>query len=154
MEIENIRVTKKFMFDMAHALYGHDGACANIHGHTYNLAVTIFGAPLQESTNPKNGMVIDFGDLKKIVQREVIERFDHALVLNGNSPHSKVEVLHQQFNKIILVPFQPSCENLLIEIKNTLVHFFNVHHQLISLRLDETQTSFAEWHLSDNQPVL
>ena len=153
MKIENIRVTKKFMFDMAHALYGHDGTCANIHGHTYHLAVTIFGVPLQESESPKNGMVIDFGDLKKIVQREVIDRFYHALVLNENSPHSKVEVLHQQFNKIILVPFQPSCENMLIEIKNTLVHFFNVH-QLISLRLDETPTSFAEWHLSDNQPVL
>ena len=154
MENEKIRVTKKFTFDMAHALYGHDGACANIHGHTYHLAVTIFGSPLIEINNPKNGIVIDFTDLKSIVKKEVIDRFDHALVLNGNSPHSKVEVLHNQFNKIILVPFQPSCENMLIEIKNTLIHFFNVRHQLISLRLDETPTSYAEWHLSDNQKAL
>ncbi len=151
MVTEKIRVTKKFTFDMAHALYGHDGPCANIHGHTYHLAVTIFGSPLQNLTNPKDGMVIDFTDLKNIVKKEVIDRFDHSLVLNGKSPHTKIEVLHQQFNKIILVPFQPSCENMLIEIKNSLVHFFNVHHQLISLRLDETPTSYAEWHLNDNQ---
>ena len=154
MENEKIRVTKKFTFDMAHALYGHDGACANIHGHTYHLSVTIFGSPLMEINNPKDGMVIDFSDLKTIVKKEVIDRFDHALVLNGNSPHNKVEVLHQQFNKISLVPFQPSCENMLIEIKNILIHFFNVRHQLISLRLDETPTSYAEWHLNDNQKVL
>ncbi len=154
METEKIRVTKKFTFNMAHALYGHDGPCANIHGHTYHLAVTIAGSPLQETNHPKNGMVIDFGDLKSIVQREVVERFDHALVLNGNSPHSKVEVLHQQFNKIILLPFQPSCENMLVEIKNSLLHFFDIKHQLISLRLDETPTSYAEWHLSDNLKAL
>ena len=154
MLIEKIRVTKKFTFDMAHALYGHDGPCANIHGHTYHLSVTIFGVPLQDVSNPKNGMVIDFTDLKNIVKREVIDRFDHALVLNGNSPHKKLEELHQQFNKIIFVPFQPSCENLLIEIKNSLIHFFNIQHQLISLRLDETPTSYGEWHLSDNQKAL
>ena len=106
------------------------------------------------SLSVKDGMVIDFTDLKNIIKKEVINRFDHALVLNGNSPHNKIEVLHQQFNKIILVPFQPSCENLLIEIKNTLVGFFNAHHQLISLRLDETPTSYAEWHFSDNQNII
>lgn len=150
MQPQKIRVTKRFTFDMAHALYGHDGSCANIHGHTYHLSVTIRGIAIQDNTHPKNGMVIDFGDLKKIVHKEVVERFDHALVLNGNSPHNKVEVLFQQFNKIILVPFQPSCENLLLEIKDSIMPALGKMHQLVSLRLDETPTSFAEWHLSDN----
>ena len=151
METEKIRVTKKFIFDMAHALYGHDGPCKNIHGHTYHLFVTIIGTPQEEINHPKNGMVIDFTDLKELVKKEVTNHFDHALVLNGNSPHKNVEILHQQFDKIILVPFQPTCENLLIEIKNRLIPFLSGVQQLISLRLEETQTSYAEWHLSDNK---
>jgi len=46
---------------MAHALYGHDGPCNNIHGHTYHLHITILGSPVEEAGDPKNGMVIDFG---------------------------------------------------------------------------------------------
>ena len=149
--MEKVRVTKKFIFDMAHALYGHDGPCKNIHGHTYHLFVTIIGTPLTETNHPKTGMVIDFSDLKELVKREITNHFDHALVLNGNSPHKNIEVLHQQFDKITLVPFQPTCENLLLEIKNRLLPFLSGQQQLISLRLEETPTSFAEWHLSDNK---
>lgn len=136
---------------MAHALYGHDGPCRNIHGHTYHLYVSIIGIPQTEINHPKNGMVIDFTELKDLVKKEVTNHFDHALVLNGNSPHKNIEILHQQFDKIILVPFQPTCENLLIEIKNRLIPFLSGEQQLISLRLEETPTSYAEWHLSDNK---
>ena len=135
---------------MAHALYGHDGPCRNIHGHTYHLHVTILGNPLQEINHPKNGMVYDFGDLKSLVKNEIVDHFDHALVLNENSPHKNVEVLHQQFDKIVLLPFQPSCENLLIEFKKRLEHFFNSKHSLVALKLEETPTSFAEWRREDN----
>ena len=60
----NIRITKKFRFEAAHALYGYDGKCKNIHGHNYNLFVTVIGVPVNESTNVKYGMVMDFSDLK------------------------------------------------------------------------------------------
>ena len=148
--MDKVRVTKKFTFDMAHALYGHDGPCRNIHGHTYHLSVTIMGVPLSEEGASKDGMVMDFTDLKKLIQQEILHYFDHALVLNGNSPHKNQEVLYQQFTKILLVPFQPSCENLLIEIKNRLLRFFDTKHQLVAIRLDETPTSYAEWHWHDN----
>ena len=87
MKEEIIRVTKTFTFDMAHALYNHDGLCRNIHGHTYHLAVTLIGKAIQEHGHPKNGMIIDFGDLKKTVHEKVTSRFDHALVLNSMAPH-------------------------------------------------------------------
>ena len=63
--LPTIRVTKKFNFEMAHALTGHDGPCKNIHGHSYFLFITISGKPINDSTDPKNGMVMDFSDLKK-----------------------------------------------------------------------------------------
>jgi 6-pyruvoyltetrahydropterin/6-carboxytetrahydropterin synthase len=148
---EKIRVTKKFTFDMAHALYGHDGPCKNIHGHTYHLAVTLIGKAKNEFGHPKDGMLVDFGDLKKVINEHIVSHFDHALVLNENAPHKGLELLHQQYDKIMLVPFQPSCENLIVEIKNRLQTVFaNETFHIHSIRLDETPTSYAEWFLADN----
>ena len=54
-----IRITKQFKFEMAHALAGYDGICANIHGHSYRLWVTIIGDVNSEDGHVKNGMVLD-----------------------------------------------------------------------------------------------
>ena len=57
--MSTIRVTKSFSFETAHALYGYDGLCKNIHGHSYKLYVTVIGTPITDSSNVKFGMVID-----------------------------------------------------------------------------------------------
>lgn len=146
-----IRVTKTFTFDMAHALFGYDGPCKNIHGHTYNLHVTLKGKPLKDSKNPKNGMVIDFTNLKASVNEKIINVFDHALVLNKNSPHKELETnLSAQFEKIIFLEQQPTCENLLLHFQQVLLPLFQADIQLVYLKLEETPTSYAEWFLSDN----
>ena len=85
MKTQKVRVTKTFSFDMAHALYGYDGPCKNIHGHTYHLSVSILGKPIADVNDVKVGMVMDFGDLKKIVSSNIIKNFDHALVLNKSN---------------------------------------------------------------------
>ena len=54
-----IRITKEFKFEMAHALYGYDGLCKNIHGHSYRLWVTVRGEVLEENGSKKDGMVLD-----------------------------------------------------------------------------------------------
>jgi len=78
--MSNIRITKQFSFETGHALYGYDGKCKNVHGHSYRLDVTVIGTPISDNTNVKFGMVIDFGDLKKIVKDEIVDVFDHATV--------------------------------------------------------------------------
>ena len=60
--------------EMAHALHGYDGLCKNIHGHSYRLWVTIIGEVLQEKDNVKNGMVLDFSLLKKIVKPDIVDK--------------------------------------------------------------------------------
>ena len=77
-----IRITKEFNFETGHALHGYDGLCKNVHGHSYKLSVTIKGQPINDPSHVKNGMVIDFSDLKKIVREEIVYPFDHATVLN------------------------------------------------------------------------
>ena len=81
-ELSLIRVTKEFPFEMAHVLWNYDGPCRNVHGHSYRLFVTISGIPADNPDNPKNGMVIDFTDLKSIVKKEIVNVFDHSVVLS------------------------------------------------------------------------
>ncbi|HOZ83212.1 MAG TPA: 6-carboxytetrahydropterin synthase [Bacteroidia bacterium] len=148
---ETVRVTKIFVFDMAHALFGYDGPCKNIHGHTYKLSVTLKGKPFNDNSNPKAGMVIDFSILKQIVQEKIIKQFDHALVLNNDSPHKLLDkVLTQQFEKIIYLDVQPTCENLLLHFKKQLASHFADKIKLVYLKLEETPTSYSEWCIDDN----
>src|SRR5688500_14804488 len=108
-----VRVTKEFSFDMAHALKDYKGKCENIHGHTYHLAVTVLGEVLTEAT-PRLGMVLDFGDLKKIVKEHVLDVFDHVLVLNETD--ARKDQVSALDTKLILTPYQPTAENLLVEL--------------------------------------
>ena len=71
--MSKIRITKQFTFETGHALYGYDGKCKNVHGHSYKLSVTVIGTPIDDQANVKYGMVIDFGDLKKIVKEEMVQ---------------------------------------------------------------------------------
>ena len=150
--MNKIRVTKSFNFETAHALYGYDGKCKNIHGHSYKLFVTVKGIPNQNADDPKFGMVIDFGDIKSIVKSEVVDLFDHAILLNENSPHKALgENLTQEGHKVIFTAYQPSCENMLLDMVAKIAPKLPEFVQLQSLRLHETETSYAEWLAEDNQ---
>ena len=133
--MKKIRVTKVFTFDMAHALFGYDGPCKNIHGHTYRLSVTLIGEQIQEENNPKEGMVIDFTDFKRIVKENVIDIFDHTLVLKNDTPHSKIKGLSDNFERIIYSPYQPSCENLLFDMLDRMQNHLPSNVEIKNVRL-------------------
>ncbi len=140
-----IKITKQFSFEMAHALRNYDGLCRNIHGHSYKMDITLAGQPLHDENSPKNGMVMDFGDLKKLVNEEVISLFDHALVLNDKTDKRLIEVLKQHYGKIVTVDFQPTTENLLNFIAEKLKAKLPERVKLTRVRLRETDTSYADW---------
>lgn len=135
---------------MAHALSNYDGKCKNIHGHTYKLFVTLIGIPCEDCSSPKNGMVLDFGDLKNIVKIPIVDVFDHALVVPANKGFEDLRKF-QETDKYIEVPFQPTCENLTIYIANIIRSKLPDSVSLYSIRLYETPTSYAEWFVDDNQ---
>lgn len=137
---------------MAHALKGYDGPCRNIHGHSYELVVTVIGIPATDGNSPKLGMVMDFGDLKKIVRDCIISDFDHALVLNRASADEFLPLKAEVFGKTILVDYQPTSENLLIDFAGRLLPRMPGGIRLHNLRLHETVTSYAEWFAGDNLP--
>ena len=147
-----IRITKQFNFETGHALFGYDGKCRNVHGHSYKLAVTVIGRPITDTKNVKLGMVIDFGDLKKIVKEEIVDEFDHATVFNKNTPHVELaKELSDRGHSVILADYQPTSENMVIDFAAKITARLPKNIALHSLRLQETETSFAEWYAIDNE---
>lgn len=148
--MSKIRITKQFTFETGHALYGYDGKCRNVHGHSYKLSVTVIGTPITDNSNVKYGMVIDFGDLKKIVKSEIVDIFDHATVFNKNTPHIDLaKELENRGHNVILVNYQPTSENMVIDFADKIERLLPNYIQLYSLKLQETDTSFAEWFAED-----
>ena len=143
-----VRITKEFKFEMAHALYGYDGVCANIHGHSYRLWVTVKGEVKNENGHTKDGMLMDFTDLKSIVKPEIVDKYDHSLVLNANSPHVDLDL--SVFNKVHYLNYQPTSENLVLDFANFIKEQLPDGVDLLKLVLSETASSFAEWNLEDN----
>lgn len=146
-----IRITKIFTFETAHVLYNYDGKCKNMHGHSYKLFVTVKGTPINDINNVKNGMVVDFGDIKKIVKEEIVDVWDHAVLLNALTPHKELgEDLARKGHKVIECNYQPTCENMLYEIAEKIKNKLPSHVQLAYLKLHETENSYGEWFAEEN----
>ena len=118
--MKNITVTKRFTFDAAHNIEAYHGKCERLHGHTYTLEVSVKGLP------DKEGMVIDFCELKRIVKENIIDVLDHVYI-----------------NEV--VDFNPSSENLLhwmAEILEPLLS--DERYSLHSIALWETPDNKAQ----------
>lgn len=120
-----LTVTKRFTFEACHNLPLYDGKCARLHGHSYILEVTVSGRRIIDKDNPKYGMIIDFKDLKRIVNENVIEKVDHSN-LNDIFEYS-------------------TDENMVVEIFNTIKNVLPTSLKLVSCKLWETADSYAEY---------
>jgi len=144
-----IRITKEFRFEAAHALKGYDGPCRNIHGHSYELAVTVTGSPINSTASAKYGMVMDFGDLKCLIKDNVIDLFDHALIIHNSLEKLGAIPQSEPFTNVVYVDYQPTSENMLLDIAARLAGLLPQGIKLHHLLLRETSSSYAEWYASD-----
>ena len=145
-----VRITKEFTFEAVHALEGYDGPCKNIHGHSYALSVTVIGDPSLNQDTPKKGMVMDFGDLKRMIKTSIIDPFDHALILQSGAQKESLGMIHGEIcDNVIIVGYQPTSENMLIDFAGKIAKLLPSTLKLHSLRLRETGTSYAEWFAED-----
>ena len=139
-----IHLTKIFHFEAAHALMGYDGRCRNIHGHSYEMRVTIKGMPIDDPSSPKHGMVMDFGDLKKIVNEEIVDHYDHAFIINDQMPKDFIEEVKRHYERIIVLPYQPTTELMLLDFSKRIKKRLPQHVSLVKILLKETEGSYAE----------
>lgn len=123
----SIKTTKSFTFDAAHFLPNHKGKCANMHGHTYRLEVTVVRENGQLCLNGTDeGMVIDFADLKALVKAEVIDKMDHK-ILND------------------VLPFRTTAENIAAYIFEVLTDKLQSGGVILDrIKLWETPDSYTE----------
>ncbi|MCF7521770.1 6-carboxytetrahydropterin synthase QueD [Neisseria sp. ZJ106] len=137
-----MKITKIFTFDSSHMLDGHDGKCRNLHGHTYKLEITVSDGLIQGGA--KDGMVMDFADLKTIVQAEIINPFDHAFIYHGgNERESQIAALLDGWQmKTLRLPCRTTAENMAALMYGRLK---NAGLNVCSVKLWETPTSCAEY---------
>ena len=126
-----LSVTKKFEFEACHHLPHYDGACHNMHGHSYKLEVTVCGEPIKDTNDHKCGMIVDFKDLKKIVKENVVDIYDHSC-------------LDTFFDN-------PTAENMVITISHIIRDKLPKGVKLVSCKLWETSTSYAEYNLMQEE---
>lgn len=108
-----MKIAKEFHWEMGHRLPEHFGKCKNIHGHSYRMIVELQG-DLNE-----HGMIMDYYDLKKIVN-PLVEKLDHAFMVYEKDIEI-IRFLESMSSKKIIVGFQSTVENIckyiLTEIK-------------------------------------
>jgi 6-pyruvoyltetrahydropterin/6-carboxytetrahydropterin synthase len=75
-----MRITRRLEFDAGHRIPNHQSQCRHLHGHRYALEVTLSGPVVSVSGDAREGMVMDFSEVKRIAQREVVDRWDHAFL--------------------------------------------------------------------------
>jgi len=138
-----LRLTKIFHFEMAHAIHGYQGACKNIHGHSYELHVTLGTSTLQTEYIPSPGFIIDFKQIKNLVNSAVIDKFDHSLILS--EAYIKEHPSDHAQDNLIIWPVEPSAENILLYLQELLHAKLPSDIKLLQIKLFETKDSFAEW---------
>jgi len=138
-----ISITKIFRFEAAHAIHQYLGNCSNIHGHSYELHVTVQGKQTSDGFIDGLGIIIDFKDLKALVQESAIKKLDHKLVLS--KAYLAEEKKDFSTDELVVFEVEPTAENLLIFLRNQIRTILPESVQLTSLKLWETRDSYAEW---------
>jgi len=136
-----VSITKIFTFEAAHAISEHTGQCRHVHGHSYRLEVCVSAEQFDEL-----GMVMDFKELKQIVNENYLDYLDHALILKRDSAHRFLSDSSEA--KVFLMDAEPTVEQMLLLAVDTIRPNLPERVSLVRLKLYETATSFGEWTAS------
>lgn len=139
-----LSITKIFHFEMAHAIHEHESACQHIHGHSYKLFVTVASGKGDDYIDGL-GFVMDFKVLKEIINETVIRQLDHKLVLSRTFVACNQSLL--PLENLQIWDVEPSVENLLVFARKAINEKLPEGIQLVSLKLYETDSSYAEWKI-------
>lgn len=153
-----LTATKEFSFDCAHMLSNHEGLCANLHGHTYKMQVTLQSLHARglNLSGPAEGMVVDFKDIKEIVDKRIVKKFDHAFIYwqNGDGENECekeiMETLQRYGKKIYFMEDRPTAENMARHFFAAIAYCLKATEYSVavtSVKVWETPTSYAEFRL-------
>ncbi len=143
-----MRITRRLEFDAGHRIPDHASQCKHLHGHRYVIEITLTGDIIHAAGNPANGMVMDFGEIKHIAKRHLVDQWDHAfLAFRDDTPI--VDFLGSlPDHKTVLLDAVPTAENLALIAFRILdtqyADTFGNHLRLEQVRLFETPNCWAD----------
>ncbi|MCX6152141.1 MAG: 6-carboxytetrahydropterin synthase [Ignavibacteriales bacterium] len=132
-----MKIAKEFRWEMGHRLSFHKGKCKNLHGHTYKLLLELSG------DEDKNGMVIDYYDLEKMIS-PIIEKIDHSCMVSNKDVELK-DALVKLNSKMVIVDFESTAENISKYILKEIAAIkLPQNVKSIKARIYETEFDYAE----------
>jgi len=143
-----ISITRRLEFDSGHRIPNHEGQCRHLHGHRYAIEVTLTGGVADHPGKADDGMVLDFGDIKRLTNQHVVEPWDHAFSV-AEEDIGIVDFLNSLPNhKTVVMEHVPTIENLASAafalLEPVFAKAFDGRLQLSSLRLYETPNCWAD----------
>lgn len=147
-----ISITRRLEFDAGHRIPNHDGQCRHLHGHRYAIEVTLTGEVADHPGKADDGMVLDFGDIKRLTNQYVVERWDHAFLV-AKEDEGLVTFLGTLPNhKTVIMEHVPTVENLanaaFAILQPVFSDAFGGRLNLSAIRLYETPNCWADVHPS------
>ena len=145
-----ISITRRLEFDSGHRIPNHDGQCKHLHGHRYAIEVTLTGEVADHPGKADDGMVLDFGDIKKLTNQHVVEPWDHAFLV-AKEDQGLVSFLATLPNhKTVIMEHVPTVENLanaaFAILQPVFAKAFGGRLELSAIRLYETPNCWADVH--------
>ena len=146
--MQTFRITRRLEFDAGHRIPNHQGQCRHVHGHRYQLEVTLQGEINQNGGDSEEGMVMDFGLIKQIIQQIIIDPWDHSFFV-ANTDQALIDFLGSIPNhKTTILQGVPTAENLAKIAFELLAPVFQEKYgkslRLKQLRLYETPNCWAD----------
>ncbi|MBU3599116.1 6-carboxytetrahydropterin synthase QueD [Polynucleobacter sp. 30F-ANTBAC] len=143
-------ITRRLEFDAGHRIPHHGGHCRHIHGHRYVIEVTVLGDVLSHQGHGDDGMVLDFGDIKKIANELIVEQWDHAFLVAKEDEMLVNFLASIPGHKTVVLDCIPTVENLAQTAFKILdpvfKERFNGRLNLSRLRIYETPNCWADIH--------
>lgn len=147
MTTQRTRITRVHEWDMGHRVPNHDSACKNLHGHRYKVEISLEGDISTISWDPHEGMVMDFGHIKKIACGWIDEHLDHAYMYQHSDPIG--ELAKRMDMKVVAVDFVPTAEHiaayLFHQLEPLLTDYYGHTLRLASITLYETPKNFVTY---------
>lgn len=146
----NISITRRLEFDSGHRIPNHDGQCRHLHGHRYAIEVTLTGEVADHPGKADDGMVLDFGDIKRLTNQYVVEPWDHAFLVAKEDEKLVSFLASLPNHKTVIMEHVPTVENLATTAFAILQPVFNKAFggrlKLSAVRLYETPNCWADVH--------
>ncbi|WP_353431782.1 6-carboxytetrahydropterin synthase QueD [Polynucleobacter sp. MWH-UH23A] len=146
----NISITRRLEFDSGHRIPNHDGQCRHLHGHRYAIEVTLSGEVADHPGKADDGMVLDFGDIKRLTNQYVVEPWDHAFLVAKEDEKLVAFLASLPNHKTVIMDHVPTVENLANTAFAILQPVFNKAFggrlELSAVRLYETPNCWADVH--------